>query len=476
MTTFATIIPLAGLSSRMGSFKPLILLNGIPLSKLTVSSALDGGSQMVCVVTGRKAKKVRAALTAQDTTAPEVIGLPELPYSLEERLLFTHNPAYKNSDMFRSVQLGLESLLHHEGTCAEKRASAVRESSCLEQRGPETGSGRHGGDEGPEASSGRHDGDEDPETGSGRHKEGDRGHTESGDEGLQAVFVLPGDMPAVRPKTFKALRDAWKQFKPSVLVPSYHGKRGHPLLVSSSCLSALLEEDVSDSSAEGLRGALANYEWLELEVDDPGILLDADTPEALATLELHVQKTRGVSEELAEEFFSLYKTPANVHEHTRAVAQVALRMARTLNALGFGLDSELCRSGAELHDFARLEPEHSQVAAACLRQRGYEALAAVVETHDRELMLTPLMFTEANLVFVADKLVKNTTLVSLAQRYAGAFERFPPTTSIGKAIARDRASALALLESYVELTGDSAVLQRTTQMIKEEQRRDHAAS
>jgi len=391
MNTFAAVIPVAGLSSRMGSFKPLIMLNGFPLIELAVQSALDGGVSTVSVVTGYKAEEVMAALSSQSSTSV-VNGLDALDLSLEDTLLFTCNVEYDKSDMFSSIQLGLQALLTHETLQA-----------------------------------------------------------------LEAIYILPGDIPGVSPKTFVALQEKWLEAKPAVLVPSYRGKRGHPLLVSHECFAAVLAR--SHAQNGGLRKALTDFEWHELEVDDPGILLDADTPQALVELDAHMRKTRGVSEAVVKELFSLHRTPVNVQDHGSAVAQVALRMARLLNPLGFGLDSELCHSGGLLHDLNRVEPNHSHVASTCLRELGYEALSQVIGAHDRELSLHPTPFTEANIVFIADKLVKDTTLISTEERYLGALKKFPPDTKVGMVIQKDSRNALALLERYVKLTGDSALLQ-----------------
>jgi hypothetical protein len=209
-------------------------------------------------------------------------------------------------------------------------------------------------------------------------------------------------------------------------------------------------------------------------VDDPGILLDADTPKALVELASYVRETRGVSKSVAQDLFAANNTPSNVIAHTHAVAQLALRMAQNLNLLGFGLDSQLCYSGGELHDLNRVEPDHSKVASAHLRDLGYCALARVVGAHDHELCLEPHVFSEENLVFVADKMIKETSLVSIKSRYAGAVRRFPPNTQIGALIQRDSERAFSLLKRYVELTGDAAVLRGTNDFDREKGGGDHA--
>lgn len=282
------------------------------------------------------------------------------------------------------------------------------------------------------------------------------------DAAPEAAFILPADRAGVRPRTFAQLHKQWETTKAAVLVPTYEGARGYPLLLSNSCLEIL--------SAHGdevsLEEVLAAFAWEELPVDDPGILLNTDTSESFLHLRQYVQKTRGISVSLAEELFAFYETPSNVRTHTKAVAAVAQRMAQELNKHSYGLDSELCRAGGDLHDLNRLEPLHSQVAAHNLQKLGYEALAEVVGAHDSELVLSPHMFTETNLVFVADKLVKENTLVRIEKRYEGALKRFPLATEIGKLIQKDSESAIALLKQYVSVTGDKALLEGTSDFVR----------
>lgn len=400
---YAAIVPVAGLSSRMGSFKPLLELNGFPMIELTVQSALDGGAETVCVVTGRNAKKVAAALPHNDDGLAKVTGLEKFPASSLPHLMSVQNPQYAKSDMLQSIKLGLAALLKRETT--QEALHSVRMSRTL--------------------------------------------------------FVIPGDMPGVSPRTFAALRTAYEEGEYPVLVPTYKGERGHPLLISSACYDAVLTFE----GEGGIRQALADYDWFEVPVDDPGILLDADTPDAFDELAVHVRATRGISKVLCEELFTQHHTPSNVQAHTSAVAEVALRMAVELNRQGYGLDSMLCYAGAYLHDLNRVEPKHSEVAEGHLNSLGYTALATVVGAHDKELVLSPSMFTEANLVFVADKLVKETTLVSIEHRYEGALKRFPLSTPLGKLIQQDSESSQLLLEEYVKETGDAALLQGTTEHV-----------
>ena len=94
-----------------------------------------------------------------------------------------------------------------------------------------------------------------------------------------AVLVCLGDMPDISPATFKALAAG---FDPrtghAICIPAFEGKRGHPVLFDRMFLGALggLSGDL------GARAILRTWEdkVAIVPVDDPGILLDIDTPSA----------------------------------------------------------------------------------------------------------------------------------------------------------------------------------------------------
>lgn len=486
MDATAAIIPAAGLSSRMGRFKPLLELNGFPMIQLAAQSALDGGVQNAWIVTGRNAGRVKDALLSlshEESALSLVQGLATFSDPRQGGIRLVHNSEYAQTDMFQSVRLGLKALLAAGSQERGHAGGSVNAGSGRGDSGRDSTTGGNGAasavgdarnsEENNEEVFSENSGEVIGESSAGSSAANSREKDDGGSPWTQteavsprapdAVFVLPGDMPGINPRTFAALRRQGEATGASVLVPVYLGQRGHPLLIGKECFDSVLHFD----GEGGLPQALANFEWQELEVDDPSILLDADDTTAFTEVERYVRTVHGVGRAIVERLFATYQTPPNVQAHTEAVAEVALRMAQALNRRGLGLDSELCRSGAYLHDLNRLEPDHSRVAAAHLQALGYDALAAVVAAHDRKLTLTPHMFTEANIVFVADKLIKESTLVKIERRYEGALKRFPPDTELGRLIMSDSQSASALLKRYVEITGDTMLMEGTERFVRE---------
>ena len=96
-----------------------------------------------------------------------------------------------------------------------------------------------------------------------------------------AAIVALGDMPAVDPATYVALAAAARDRIP-VAVPTWHGKRGNPVVWGRAHWPRLAAV-TGDGGGRALLSELGDQVH-EVAVDDPGILADVDTPEALAAL------------------------------------------------------------------------------------------------------------------------------------------------------------------------------------------------
>ncbi|MCW5626745.1 MAG: nucleotidyltransferase family protein [Burkholderiales bacterium] len=86
--------------------------------------------------------------------------------------------------------------------------------------------------------------------------------------------VALGDMPHIAPATIRAVADALAAGAP-IAIPTFDGRRGHPVGLSADYRDALLKLD-GDEGARRIVKADAALVW-ELPLDDPGILADIDT-------------------------------------------------------------------------------------------------------------------------------------------------------------------------------------------------------
>jgi len=97
---------------------------------------------------------------------------------------------------------------------------------------------------------------------------------------LDGVLVCLGDMPDIRTATLEALIAAFNPVEGrAICLPTFSSKRGNPILWGLQFRPDLLRLE-GDAGARSL--FLPHAEWIcEVPVDDPGILMDYDTPEAL---------------------------------------------------------------------------------------------------------------------------------------------------------------------------------------------------
>jgi CTP:molybdopterin cytidylyltransferase MocA len=95
--------------------------------------------------------------------------------------------------------------------------------------------------------------------------------------GLEAIFVLPGDMPAIQGRTCEALIRCMRLNSAKVVIPVYKGEAAHPPLIHADCLDYL----IGRRGGGGLKAALGAFAdgTVCLPVEDRGCVLDADTPE-----------------------------------------------------------------------------------------------------------------------------------------------------------------------------------------------------
>ena len=169
METGAVVVA-AGMSSRMGDFKPMLSIGSISIAQRVVATLKQAGAARVVVVTGYNAEELERHLAGSG-------------------VVFLRNEAYRTTHMCRQV------------------------------------------------------------------------------------LFTPVDIPLFTSATVEALLSSGAE----LACPVCGGSRGHPILMSAGVIDRIL----TDSGEGGLQGALerCGVPMTFVEVPDPGILHDADTPE-----------------------------------------------------------------------------------------------------------------------------------------------------------------------------------------------------
>jgi molybdenum cofactor cytidylyltransferase len=94
------------------------------------------------------------------------------------------------------------------------------------------------------------------------------------DQRSDAALIILGDQPFIRPQTLGQIVDGYRRSRAKIVIPSYQGNRGNPVLLDRSVFSEVmaLEGDV------GCRAIFGSHleAILKVEVEDKGVLLDID--------------------------------------------------------------------------------------------------------------------------------------------------------------------------------------------------------
>lgn len=367
MEHLAAVVPAAGLSSRMGDFKPLLEIRGRTLLEWALGAFLDAGVRDIVVVAGHRRDDVTAVASRAGARV-------------------VTNARYEDG-MFSSLRLGALGL----------------------------------------------------------------------DPGVTRFFLLPADVPLVRPETIGRLaRAAAARRAPGgerldVVYPADGGVAGHPPLVAAT----LRDEIRRARPAGGLRELLMRHadRSVTVDVDDEGVLLDADTPGDLARL-----RERATGEGLPDEEWCLAllaerDVPRERIAHSLVVTAVAAALARALNDRGQHLIEPLVVAAALLHDVARDQPGHAGAGADLVAQSGYARVAPLVRLHARLGERGADEPDETQVVYLADKLVQGTKVVGLDARFAARFERWATDADALEGVRARKAEAERVLLRVERILG-----------------------
>jgi molybdenum cofactor cytidylyltransferase len=87
----------------------------------------------------------------------------------------------------------------------------------------------------------------------------------------ERFFIIPADMPFVKESTYKELLEVDSE----IVIPSFNGKKGHPVLFNKKLIPELL----TGRNVLSLKEFITKKTFAIKEVNDNGILFDIDTKE-----------------------------------------------------------------------------------------------------------------------------------------------------------------------------------------------------
>lgn len=189
MMQIGALIVAAGMSSRMGDFKPMLSIGSISVAQRVIATLSQSGVSKIVMVTGYNATTLERHLSGNG-------------------IIFLRNENYETTQMFDSVKIGLRYL---QDKCDK-------------------------------------------------------------------VLFTPVDVPLFTAKTATTILTSGAK----LACPMCEGQQGHPILIANE----LIPEILNDCGEMGLKGAMdrCSEPLIRIEVDDPGTIHDADTPEDFSAL------------------------------------------------------------------------------------------------------------------------------------------------------------------------------------------------
>ena len=183
------LIVAAGMSKRMGEFKPMLSIGSISVAQRVIATLSQAEVSKIVMVTGYNATILERHLSGNG-------------------IIFLRNEQYETTQMFDSVKIGLKYL---QDKCDK-------------------------------------------------------------------ILFTPVDVPLFTAKTVKTILVSGA----ALAAPMCEGKQGHPILIANDLISEIL----ADSGEMGLKGAMdrCSVPLLKINVEDPGTIHDADTPEDFSAL------------------------------------------------------------------------------------------------------------------------------------------------------------------------------------------------
>lgn len=123
-----------------------------------------------------------------------------------------------------------------------------------------------------------------------------------------------------------------------------------------------------------------------------------------------------LTDEKIQELYREYETPSWVISHCKEVSRVAVIIGTAFNEAGCNLDIDLIRVAGLIHDVLRVKEDHDKEAAKLLESLGYSEEADIVRNHMRYTFNPIESVNEADMVCLADRVVKEDKYVGIEDR------------------------------------------------------------
>lgn len=260
------------------------------------------------------------------------------------------------------------------------------------------------------------------------------------DDTIDAFLMTPADCPLIDSKTISDIKNCYENTQSDIICPVFDSKTGHPCLFSMKFKDDILNKELKNGLRSLIEENITLVKYIKSE--NPYINLDMDTKNDYEQIlqKLKVMPSFWVT--IAQNILMKEQTLKNIVDHGKAVAKLSQIIANALVDKGYNIDIDLLMASALLHDIKKAEKNHAIVGGEFITKLGYPTLGSIISSHMGNDLCNTNKITEKEILFFADKMIKDTSLVSISIRFSFSYEKFKDSDEITKKIKEKEKLAL----------------------------------
>lgn len=165
-------------------------------------------------------------------------------------------------------------------------------------------------------------------------------------EDTESISILPCDNPLIHPQTICQLHQSFMEQNGKTLIPIFQNCEGHPPIISEQTAEEIMTQNLNHGLQEFFSKDESNV-W-KLDCMDPGIAMDADSPDDFLRLSEYGRENFGISEDQVVFYWESNRVSQDLRMKAFQLRKAAVGKGMLLNDKKAALDLTLIDSGALL--------------------------------------------------------------------------------------------------------------------------------
>ena len=273
------------------------------------------------------------------------------------------------------------------------------------------------------------------------------------DQASTGFFINPVDVPIIKISTIERLKREFVKAQKGIIYPLFSAEKGHPPIISIKYKQKIIENTLPG----GLKHLLELYDQdsVQVSVCDNGSLMDMDTPSDYKLLDEYFKSRKIPNDEECKAIWKCNNLPLNIIRHCEKVSNIACSICNSLLLKGSLIDIKKLKAAALLHDIGRLQNNHAKAGQEILKALGYDEIGNIILVHMDIDIGENIEITEAEILYLADKLVIGDKRVTLEERFEKSIKKYEDNLQIYSKILHREKNAKIISDKISKITGDN---------------------